>query len=449
MRLFFLLSVFFLFSGTFADSLFINREEFMRRVWENDKGIKSILAGLSEIGPAKTISEPSEDIVLSVNQGFYLDFDGNAGPEHSSSLSYLFPYSGSSASVSFNYSDERPLKSELGISYSADLVRNRFGRQAELKKLAADVSSEISRTAVTESCEDYAEALAGLYLEWQLSYFNMISAESLKETSLRLFDYVVKMKNSRIADESDFIRAELQVLDARQRLADYRNIFKKLTERILSYSGAGQTVLFPDTVVPPIPEEGVPGVPDVLDSIRTFRALDLVLRNDSVNIEIARDNLLPAVKGYAGYGLAGLTEGPEAENNKINAGASFSWNFNRKKDEASLALKLAQREISDFKKASGIADVRRELKTLSSEMDSDLEMIAILKEKSEAASRLMEETEREYARGRATLKDLIEVINSLENYRIQALRYRFAFLKERVRFLSLSDNLLKKLPKIR
>ncbi|MDH5426084.1 MAG: hypothetical protein OEY29_13940 [Gammaproteobacteria bacterium] len=145
-------------------------KSFIEQASIKDVSFESILLEQMPLQYQRDTLLADSDIIMDVKYGhnFYLD-QNRSNPEASISLSKLFPYNGTSISLSYIKSSSllnTPDTSDLEILITQPIANNAFGKSIQLQDKIIGLENDTCRYQIVEAYEDYLASLIAAYYNW-------------------------------------------------------------------------------------------------------------------------------------------------------------------------------------------------------------------------------------------------------------------------------------------
>lgn len=223
-----LVYVLWLFCPPLAHATSIDMEDFLQAVIQHNPGVQRILAQEAIAAGQLASSRGIDDLSLGINSALSRsEPDVITGAEPNRSYGALFDVSmerllsdrGTRLSASYGnrFTSRRPGTTTLGASFhqpsftlglTQPLLKNAKGIQDRLNINLGQQRHDLAKLLAKEELESYVTRLAALYLDWYLSYREMIISKEVYHQTLEQEKLVQLKVNRQVAEPYELLRVQ-------------------------------------------------------------------------------------------------------------------------------------------------------------------------------------------------------------------------------------------------
>ncbi len=432
----------------------ISMQKFIKRSLAHDPSFPYILIEELRLQLYKGLNLEPSDLVLNLTAQYsmILDEQGQSGdpvPEASISLQKLFATSATNLSASYslsrlNTSTSGYQRSQFLLILSQDIARNAFGKAYRLLEKKNDLLVAWLRHQVIEAYEDYLASMILLYIDWFLAQENMILAESNVIYQKNLLSLMQQKQRYRIAYNKDVQKVRLELAKAEEAQALARHNHKQVEFKISQLLKLDATKM-PRPQPPVIADRALQ---KKAVETRTFQMLKLMVDQGINDTLIAKNNLLPSASLFAGYSIVGREWEFIDKEHKIYAGLTSALNFTKHREKALYESARIDARKHTLQKQRDLLYLDNLLFEIRSRIDKEQLLIQNAQAQLVMAERILQEEQRHFLIGKATLNDLIMARNQKENINYSLLLHKILLQKWILEFQRLSDTLVAENKKI-
>ncbi len=438
-------------NGRPSGARIVTLNDFIGRVTAAHPGFEEILVDQLKLKYRKAASLSSDDIRVSILPEYALSWNGtNTGSASGTvNLSKLFRGTGTELSGGYGLAEKSgTLSSSFNVSVVQPLLQNALGVQNRLEEQLADLAVRESEILVAEAYEEYLAALIDLYGSWATAHSARRSASNSLVLKEKLGQDVQNRRANRIALESDVLQSDRQVLLGRANAnaadAGYENVMNQV--RIAIGADPAETIL---------PDPGSVLRTDLRNfreewnafrsESRTWRLYGILLSQASNRADQAFQNILPAANLEAGYSLKGNGVLPW-ENPSHGFAVGFSLSFPVGSTRENALLETARLDARKQKLANENRGVQLEqnLYRLHVLIRSAEERLRIAGDRLQISRRLVQEQDRRFRQGLATLGDYISALDGRDQDEASVTALQIELNGLTLDWLRLTDRLVRK-----
>ncbi|MFH1783705.1 MAG: efflux RND transporter permease subunit [bacterium] len=432
-------------------SVSVSLDSFISQVCEKDEVFQEILIDELTLQYRRALTLEAKDIILGVRSQYDFIIDGDdADSSNTVSLGKLFPYTGTDISAEYQSSFSAvsgSVTSEFGVSVSQPIARNAFGGTNRLLDSIVGMEIDIASHQVVEAYEDYLATLIQLYYNWYSSYENLRTAEASYRESEKLLKNIKEKSKSNIALPIDVNKVKLQVIAKKESVIlqksqyeEYRN----MAEQALRYGGDEELIpqvssLYAGTVI-----NFADDYENFKNKSRTALILKMLGEKSKLEVEKNADALLPSIDLFASYSMEGSGHWVEDNDKLASVGATLDWPIPGSASRARHKTAKLESEKTLLSKKSSIIRLYTDLKNLNAQIEREKQLIALADEKISLAQAVVEDEKENYSVARATLNDLIDEINKLEQNKFNKISHEIQLKKLVIEWLRMTDVLISK-----
>lgn len=426
-------------------------DEFIKEVCRQDTVFQEILIDELKLTYEKSLKLPAGDLVVSVESQYDFLFDpDDKDLENTVSLSKLFPYIGTDIEAEYSSSlarSTRKVTSDFAVTITQPIAENAFGRNTRLLDKIVGIEVDVAKHQIIEAYEDYLASLIQLYYDWYSAFENLKTGKASYDENMTLLENMKEREKNKIALPIDVNKINLQVVAKRENLisleeqyAEYLN----LVRQALRYGGN-------DTLQPQRPSLYTAAEIDFERDYERFRTLSrtsgvLNLLEEKSEVEVNRyaDELLPSIDLFAGYFIEGDRHIIEKSDKMLYVGATLDWPFPGQVEIGNYETSKIDRDKAKLSSQNTHIKLHTNLKNLHIRIIKEKRLISIAEEKIKLAQAIVVDETENYSLGRASLNDLIDEINKLEDNKFNKISHEIQLKKLIVEWLRLTDTLVSK-----
>lgn len=444
-----------LFSGSFgfanwnADK--ITLAEFIKVVCQKDTVFREILIDELSLKYRKALALPSGDVVLSIenNYNVFLEFN-EAEPDGSVSLSKLFPFTGTSISAEYKSSvsaSTRAMSSEFSVLISQPIAENAFGKNTRLLDKIVGIENDIARYQIVEAYEDYLATLIQLYLDWYSSYEDLETARNSYNENVKLLENIKERQANKIALPLDVNKISIQVVSKKENRISLEvkyNNYNNLIKKAMRFEGE-QEFVPQDSFLYNLVDAGFDdNYKNFQTQSRTYEVLSLLKEKSVVNLDRDANALLPSIDIIMGYKRDGGGYDFKDSDDIVYGGLSLEWPFLGQIERAQHETSKIALEKRRLLNKGVYAGLHITLRNLYNAIEREKKLIIVADEKIILAELIVKDERKNYSYGRVSLKDLIDVINTLEDSKFNKITHTIQLRKLIIEWMRLTDVLVTK-----
>lgn len=421
---------------------------FIEQATNNDLGFETILIDQLPLQYRRDLLLPESDIIMDVKYQyhFYLDQDRN-DPETTVSLSKLFPYNGTRLSLSYNKTPSEFTatdNSSLQFLLSQPIAKNAFGKGVQLQDKIIGIENDITRYQIVEAYEDYLASLTAAYYDWYTAYENLKVGKASSAYNQKLMKNILDRQRQKIALPIDVNKMELLLIGKKENVIILQEIYDNYVNLIFkSIRHKGAIPYIP--VEPNRPTANVQFDQDYYNftqNSRTYRTLNLLEQQGTLEVKKAADDLLPSTNLLLGYKLYDQNTGADDEERSYFAGIELRWPFGRSVDKAKKQIAQIKHRKTVLANQDKYEDLRTNLKNLYQQIRREQALIKISKKKIKLAEAILRDESENYSFGKVSLNDYIDAVNLVDKNRFSYTEHSVQLNKILVEWLRLTDQLV-------
>ncbi len=349
----------------------------------------------------------------------------------------------------------------IAVSLVQPLIRNAFGLADRFPLQAASLQTEAAELDAQEAWENRIAELYNAYFSWAAAYENVRAFQEIVMDLQRLLDQVERKVQAGVAERTDLLRTQENILQTRSQLIQAEGNFKNETVRI-AYLRAGRDVAPGDIPrVRPILESGLQPDPadaeapeaERVDRLRLLRKLDLLHRQLEDRIAVAENSRLPSldlVGNLTWKGRADDAGGGYGEINRKDYSVLLQAQYPLGAEQGRGETGQAQAGLAELERSREAT--RRDLTLSLVQMEESLrnlrDVLALNREQEASAAEKLQLDERNYRIGRLDTFYLIDSTNNLTQARLQRIQTQIQLQRMLVAYRSLADQLLARFPEV-
>jgi len=423
-------------------------KEFIQRASRFDRSFEIILMDQLPLGYRHDILIPDSDVIAEVKyqHNFYLSQDRN-NPETTLSLSKLFPYKGTELSLSYNKDSSRSTttdNSSLQFLISQPIARNAFGKGTQLLGKIIGIENDISRYQIVEAYEDYLASLTTAYYNWYSAYENLKVGQSSYRSNQKLMKNILARQRQKIALPVDVNKIRLQLIAKKENLVILQEIYTSYSNLIYSAIDISNGISY-RPVEPKRPIREIKFEHDYkkfTQNSRTYRVLNLLEKQGTLEVKKAADDLLPSTNLLLGYQRDGNDWGIRNNERSFFAGIELQWPIGRTVDKAKHSVEQIQYKKTQLSNQDKYVDLQTNLKNLYLQIQREQELIDIAKKKRRLSNAILKDEAENYSFGKVSLNDYIDAVNRVDENRFGHTEHLVQLNKLLVEWLRLTDQLV-------
>ena len=423
-------------------------EAFIQQAISNDLTFETILIDQLPLKYRRDILLPDSDILMDLKyqHNFYLDQDRD-NPEASISLSKLFPYNGTELSLTYNKDSSSASTtddSSLQFLISQPIAKNAFGKGTQLQDKIIGIENDISRYQIVEAYEDYLASLTTAYYNWYSAYENLKVGQASYRSNQKLMDNILDRQRQKIALPIDVNKMELLLIAKKENLIVLQEIYDNISNLIFkAIRHKGPQPFIP--IKPKRPTEQVQFEQDYqtfTQNSRTYRALNLLEQQGTLEVKKAADDLLPSTNLLLGYTLEGEDWGIRNEEDNYFAGIEVRWPIGRSVDKAKQKLAQIKHKKTVLSNQNKYEELRTNLKNIYQQIQREQKLINVAERKIKLAEAVLRDEAENYSFGKVTLNDYIDAVNLVDETRFSFTEHTVQLNKLLIEWLRLTDQLV-------
>lgn len=414
----------------------------------NDLTFETILIDQLPLQYRRDTLLPDRDIIMDVKyqHNFYL-YQDRDNPEASISLSKLFPYNGTQLSLTYN-KDSSSLSttddSSLQLLISQPIAKNAFGKGTQLRDKIIGIENDISRYQIVEAYEDYLASLTTAYYNWYSAYENLKVGQASYNSNQKLLDNILDRQRQKIALPIDVNKMELLLITKNENLIVLQEIYDNISNLIFKAIRHKDTNRFiPAKPKPPAAKvQFQQDYQSFVNNSRTYRALNLLEQQGTLEVKKVADDLLPSTNLLLGYNIEGEDWGIRNEENSYFAGIEVRWPIGRSIDKAKQKIAQIKRKKTVLSNQNKYEELRTNLKNLYQQIQREQNLINISKKKIKLSEAVLRDEAENYSFGKVTLNDYIDAVNLVDESRFSYTEHTVQLNKLLIEWLRLTDQLV-------
>ena len=423
--------------------------EFIRLVTRYDTVFEEILIDEMKLAYSKALVLPAGDIVLSIKSQYDLILDQDrTGTDVNVSLSKLFPFSGTSVSVSMENAPSLSSdvqNSELNFLISQPVAENAFGHATRLKDKIVGLEMAVMRYQIIEAYEDYLASLINTYYDWYFTYENLKIGEASYQQNQQLLENQYSRADNKIALPVDVNKVKLLVIDKEENVIALREQYKQkrqLVMKAIRHQGAEDFI--------PVDPEGFhafkidfkKGYDDFVQSSRTYEVLRLLESKSSLSVEENADALLPSTRLMVGYRVEGQEWTIKNEDSMVYAGVQLDWPFPDGMERAQYNVSQIDDRKRQVTNRNKFLELYTTLQNLYFQVEKEQQLITLADQKIKLAEDVLGAETVNYSYGKISLNDYIDAVNTVDQNRFNKILHTVQQKKLLLEWLRLTDLLV-------
>ncbi|MFC1512453.1 TolC family protein [bacterium] len=423
--------------------------EFIKSASKYDTMFEEILIDNLKLNYQKDLGLPAKDIILSVKAQYdmYLSQDRD-DPETTLSLTKLFPFTGTDMSLSYKNSpsfSSETSSSELSFLISQPIAENAFGKTTRIKDKIIGIEIDLARHQIIEAYEDYMAVLVSVYYDWYSAYENLKAGGISYAKNLKLQDNIYLRRKQRIALPIDVNKIKLLVLGKSEDVISLKENYDNLANLIkkaIRYESDTELQPVDPSAYHDIKIEFNTDYKKFTEMSRTYKILELMEKQSSLEVNQFADELLPSTNLLIGYKVQGDDWQIEDEDDLLYTGLSFELPFTNQVTKAVHELSKIEHKKTQLSNKNKYLELYTNLKNLSLKIQRERELIKIADEKIELSLAILKDEAENYSFGKVTLNDYIDAVNTVDQYNFNKISHMVQLKKLIIEWLRLTDQLI-------
>lgn len=425
----------------------LSLETFIKQATKNDSAFESILIDQLTLKHRRDILLPDSDIIMDVKYqyNFYLN-QNTSKPEASVSLSKLFPYNGTQLSLTYNKAASGLTttdNSNLQFLITQPIAKNAFGRGTQLQDEIIGIENDIRRYQIVEAYEDYLASLTTAYYNWYSAYENYKVGQLSYKSNQKLMENIRERQRQKIALPLDVNKMQLLLIGKKENLIILKEIYDSYSNLIFKAIRHKGNALIPTTPGRPVSKvQFESDYKNFTGNSRTYKALQLLEQQGTMEVKKAADDLLPSTNLLLGYQLDGQEWGIQNQERSYFAGISVRWPIGRSVDNAKQKLTQIEYKKTMLSNQDKYEDLRVNLKNLHLQIQREQNLMGVAKKKIRLAKSILKDEAENYSFGKVSLNDYIAAVNRVDENRFSYTEHSVQLNKLFVEWLRLTDQLV-------
>ncbi|MDH5649368.1 MAG: TolC family protein [Gammaproteobacteria bacterium] len=432
--------------SVFAKPVLLPLSEFIQNATAKDTNFEAILLELLPLQYRRDALLPDRDAILSLKQQLHYFQGGSVSAGTSISLSKLFPDTGTDISAAYN----KPATASgadfanLQLLVSQPIAKNAFGKAIKLQDSIIGIENEISRYQIVEAYEDYLSSLSIAWYNWYSAHENLKVADTARESTQRLLDNILERQRQKIALPVDVNKIRLSLIAKQESVIALQEIYDNLSNLIFSAMRREAS----KDIIPAQPDTGI-SVVDYLSEYqqftqysRTYRILNLLERQGTMEVSKAADNLLPSTNLLLGYQLDGEEWGSRNQENSFFAGIALTWPIGQSNSKAKQEIARIQQKKTLLSNSNKYEALDSNLKNLHLQIKREQKLMEISRKKIQLAEAILKAESENYSFGKISLNDYITAVNNVDENRFNYTAHNVLLNKLYIEWLRLTDRLV-------
>ncbi|MCK4864010.1 MAG: TolC family protein [Gammaproteobacteria bacterium] len=426
----------------------LSLKEFIQQATKNDTTFETILIDQLTLKHRRVTLLPDSNVIMDVKyqHNFYLNQNSDEA-EATLSLNKLFPYNGTQLSLSYNKAASgftTTDSSSLQFLITQPIAQNAFGKGTQLQDQIIGIENDISRYQIVEAYEDYLASLTTAYYNWYTAYENLKVGQSSYKSNKKLMDQIRDRQRQKIALAIDVNKMQLLLIGKKENVIVLKEVYDNYSNLIFkAIRHKGVTPFIP--IPPGRPAEDVQFEADYnkfTQSSRTYRTLNLLEQQGTMQVKKAADDLLPSTNLLLGYQLEGKEWGIQNQERSYFAGISVRWPIGRSIDKAKQSIAKIEHKKTMLSNQNKYEELRTNLKNIYLQIQREQKLIALAKKKIKLSESILKDEAKNYSFGKVTLNDYIAAVNRVDENRFSFTDHSVQLNKLLVEWLRLTDQLV-------
>lgn len=426
----------------------LDLEQFVQLATKNDHEFERILLDQLPLKYRRSAILPDQDILFSIKQQYLVALDsGHDQGQTGVSLNKLFVNSATELSVDY----EKPApgsqdRASLQFMISQPIAKNAFGKSFQLLDEIIGIENDIIRHQIIEAYEDYFAATIVAYYDWYSSFENLKVGRLALKSGERLLQNILDRRRQNIALPIDVNKMKLSLINKKESLVLLEETYAKNTNIILKAIAQREPAVFiPQKPKPPVVGDDFDqAYSQFVETSRTYKILDLLEKQDGLEVKRNADELLPSTNLLLGYELQGEQWGDRSRQDSLFAGIEFSLPIGRSVAIAKHEISRIQYQKTQLSNSNKYQELRVILKNLYLQIQREQKLIRISQEKIKLADAILKDETENYSYGKVSLNDYITAVNTADENRFSNTAHSVQLYKLLVEWQRLTDRLVDK-----
>lgn len=425
----------------------LSLETFIKQATKNDSAFESILIDQLTLKHRRDILLPDSDLIMDVKYQYKFNLNQNTSkPEASVSLSKLFPYNGTQLSLTYNKAASGLTttdNSNLQFLITQPIAKNAFGRGTQIQDDIIGIENDIRRYQIVEAYEDYLASLTSAYYNWYSAYENYKVGQLSYKSNKKLMRNIRERQRQKIALPLDVNKMQLLLIGKKENLIILKEIYDSYSNLILKAIRHKGNSLIPTTPGRPVSKvQFGTDYKNFTENSRTYKALQLLEQQGTMEVKKAADDLLPSTNLLLGYQLDGQEWGIQNQERSYFAGISVRWPIGRSVDKAKQKITKIEHKKTILSNQNKYEDLRVNLKNLHLQIQREQKLMGVANKKIRLAKSILKDEAENYSFGKVSLNDYISAVNRVDENRFSYTEHSVQLNKLLVEWLRLTDQLV-------
>ena len=395
----------------------------------------------------RKLEKPITSLVLSISPEYVISLVEENSLQGTYGLITEIPQTGSKIDLTFRQfqSVPNPQVSILQVNIVQSLVKNSFGKADRNKRKLEDLNYDLVKIIVLETYENLLAEMLHLYLDWAAAHFAWENAERNKISAKAILEETQKKLQQNIALPVDRDQAQLMLLSSEKQALVFANDLQKVVNQIRQFIPYEYKTLYPQLQ---IIEMGIISNSNAFLTQwkKQSRAYEILLKTQNKNdleVKIALEGLLPQVDLSLIYKKQGTqTTFSRNDSDEVRIGLDLSYTFPFKKEKANYQKARAQRLRDKWEEEFSLEKFNSDLQSLYVSLQHYQKMIALSEKEVEVAKKILLVENKDYQRGQADLRDLLNVKDTLEQLQFELIANKISYNRTAVEWKRVNDQLL-------
>ena len=335
--------------------------------------------------------------------------------------------------------------SEASFTIAQPIAKNAFGRSTRLLDKIVGLEVDVARHQIVEAYEDYLATVLIAYHTWNEDYENLQIGRSSYQENKKLLDNMEERRKQKIALPIDVNKITVQVLAKQETLVElekqYQDSFN-VVRRMTRSAGSEELVPEPPAAQALSPDGFEAAFARFKEESRTFDILRKLEERSSLAVARDADDLLPSINLLVGYEVSGEDYDVRRADDLLYAGISLVWPFLDQVQRAEYEVSKISADKTKLNTTNTYFRLYTQLANLYLQIERELKLRELADEKMTLARSIVKDEGENYAFGKATLNDLIQAVNVLDNNRFSKILHDARHAKLMVEWLRLTDQLI-------
>ena len=335
----------------------------------------------------------------------------------------------------------------IGLSIGQPIARNAFGKATRLLDRITGIENDVARHQIVEAYEDYMASIMTSYHGWHEAWQNLEIGRSSYRENLKLLDNIKERQKNQIAKTIDVNKVALQVLAKQEKLIEMEEDYKKrLTtiQSVVRHDGKAELVPRDDGAFERGDINFQEAFGEFLVDSRTFKVLELLEKQSSLEVDREADDLLPSIDLVAGVSSRGDEYDLDSSDEMMFVGLEMEWPFPNSVERAELKTAKITLRTAKIDRENARHRLYDGIKSLFFEIRKEKRLIEVAAEKIELAESILKDETENYSFGRVTLNDYISAVNALDSHRFNRVLHEARYRKLMAEWKRLTDRLVQK-----